>query len=30
MGKSGLVVEWILMVEEPEAERIWVGVVARE
>ncbi len=29
MGKSGVVVEWTFRVEEPEAERIWLGVTAR-
>ena len=29
-GKEGGVVEWIFRVEEPEAERRWVRVVARE
>lgn len=29
-GKSGSFVEWILIDEEPEAERICVGVVPRE
>jgi hypothetical protein len=29
-GMSGEVVEWIFMEDAPEAERIWVGVTARE
>lgn len=29
-GKSGAEVEWILIDEEPEAERICVGVVPKE
>jgi hypothetical protein len=29
-GMSGEVVEWIFIEEAPEAERIWVGVTARE
>ncbi len=29
-GLEGVVVEWILIEEAPEAERIWVGVTARE